>query len=245
MVFASRIIGPTLGFMLGSACLALYVDPGKAPHGITEDHPRWIGAWWIGFVVIAILLMIFAPWLTLFPERFSSSAAVETDADKIARQLAQEKEPKTAKEWWREFKEVATRLFSSKVYILQNISGAFFLFAIMGFALFIPKFIEFHYRQRASTSGASGGVAKTVSSVVGLLVSGWIMSRWRFKARALAGWCVGADVLAIIGVACISLFACPPSHFPNVDGDAARYSIRIDGMFVYKITQPLSPVVAA
>ena len=50
----------------------------------------------------------------------------------------------------------------------------------MGFATFMPKFIEYHYRKRASTSGYSGGISKTVSSVIGLLVSGWIMGRWRF-----------------------------------------------------------------
>ena len=96
----------------------------------------------------------------------------------------------------------------------------FFLKGIMGFATFMPKFIEYHYRKRASTSGYSGGISKTVSSVIGLLVSGWIMGRWRFKARTLAKWCVFADILAIIGVCSISIFSCPPSHFPNVETDS-------------------------
>ena len=67
VVFSARPIGPTLGYTLASACLSIYVDPGNIPPGIDEDHPRYIGAWWIGFIVIAVLLMIFAPWLTLFP----------------------------------------------------------------------------------------------------------------------------------------------------------------------------------
>jgi hypothetical protein len=95
----------------------------------------------------------------------------------------------------------------------------------MGFALFMPKFIEFHFRQKASTSGASGGIAKTLSSVVGLLVSGWIIGRWRFRARALAGWCAFADLLAIVGITCISVFSCPASYFPDVDIDRSRLDI--------------------
>ena len=140
-------------------------------------------------------------------------------------------------EWWKETIAVTKRLASSKVYIYQNLSTAFFLFGIMGFAQFIPKYMEYHFRIRASTSGASGGIPKTFASVgknfvyhfnsvktlnilfyaVGLLVSGWVMSRWRFKARTLAGWCVFSDVLAIVAICSMSLFACPQSHFPNID----------------------------
>ena len=102
------------------------------------------------------------------------------------------------------------------LYVLNNISGAAFLFGIIGMALFFPKYIEFHFRQKASVSGSAGGVPKTVSSVIGMLVSGWIIGKYRFKGRALSGWCVFADVCAIVGICCFSLFACPPTYFPSI-----------------------------
>ena len=68
-------------------------------------------------------------------------------------------------EWWKETIAVTKRLASSKVYIYQNLSTAFFLFGIMGFAQFIPKYMEYHFRIRASASGASGGIPKTFASV--------------------------------------------------------------------------------
>ena len=102
------------------------------------------------------------------------------DASRLEKQKEVEnsqEQPQSFKEWLEESKGVAKRLGSSKVYILNNISGACFLFGIMGFALFAPKFIEFHYRQKASTSGASGGIPKTLASVIGMLVSGWIIGK--------------------------------------------------------------------
>jgi hypothetical protein len=36
VVFSARILGPTLGYLLGSTCLAVYADPGKAPEGKTR-----------------------------------------------------------------------------------------------------------------------------------------------------------------------------------------------------------------
>ena len=118
---SARVVGPTFGYMLGSACLSIYVDPGHAPTGITEKHQRWLGAWWIGFVVIASLLMVFAPWLTLFPGRFQGKD--ETDAGRLEKSDSKEEQPKNLTEWFHESKAVAKRLGSSKVYVLNNISG--------------------------------------------------------------------------------------------------------------------------
>ena len=47
ITMALRLIGPTLGFLLASACLKLYISPTMTPIITTED-PRWMGAWWLG-----------------------------------------------------------------------------------------------------------------------------------------------------------------------------------------------------
>lgn len=42
-----RILGPALGFMVGSLCTRFYADLSMNPKIPTTD-PRWIGAWWLG-----------------------------------------------------------------------------------------------------------------------------------------------------------------------------------------------------
>lgn len=42
-----RILGPALGFILGSLCTMLYADLSANPQ-ITPSDPRWVGAWWLG-----------------------------------------------------------------------------------------------------------------------------------------------------------------------------------------------------
>lgn len=44
-----RLFGPTIGFLMSSYALKLYVDPYLTPN-INNEDPRWIGAWWIGNV---------------------------------------------------------------------------------------------------------------------------------------------------------------------------------------------------
>ena len=113
IIFSARIIGPTLGYILGSTCLSIYVDPGHIPNGMDQDHPRYIGAWWIGFIVIAIFLMIFSPMLTLFPSRLP--AENETDAKKVERELSEDEKPQSVMDWWKEFIGiVVTRFYCRK-----------------------------------------------------------------------------------------------------------------------------------
>jgi Organic Anion Transporter Polypeptide (OATP) family len=43
------MVGPTVGYMLASYALEIYVDPLLTPV-ITSKDPRWIGAWWLGMI---------------------------------------------------------------------------------------------------------------------------------------------------------------------------------------------------
>lgn len=62
-MFCIRIMGPMLGFWMGSYFNKLYYN-GDAPHGITPRDPMWIGRWWGGFLTIGGVL--FLPSLLLF-----------------------------------------------------------------------------------------------------------------------------------------------------------------------------------
>lgn len=41
-----RLVGPTIGFLLASRTLKMFVNPTLTPI-ITPDDPRWQGAWWL------------------------------------------------------------------------------------------------------------------------------------------------------------------------------------------------------
>lgn len=44
-----RILGPALGFIVGSLCTSVYADLSVDPKIDTTD-PRWVGAWWLGTI---------------------------------------------------------------------------------------------------------------------------------------------------------------------------------------------------
>ncbi|GJQ70010.1 hypothetical protein Trydic_g13369 [Trypoxylus dichotomus] len=66
-----RILGPALGFIVGSLCTRLYADLSVVPKIDTND-PRWVGAWWLGLVLISGLLMLTSFAMFAFPKRLST-----------------------------------------------------------------------------------------------------------------------------------------------------------------------------
>ena len=59
-------------FYLFDCYLLLLDDPGFGP-----DDPRWIGAWWMGFFLQGILLVIFTIPIALFPRRLPGQKKIE------------------------------------------------------------------------------------------------------------------------------------------------------------------------
>ena len=172
LVLGTRTLGPGLGYVLGSASLKLYVAPGRAP-GLAEGDDGWLGAWWLGFVVVGGLTAVIAPILALFPQRLPGEE--ETEARKLEKENLQE--PETAGEFVRHTLACAVRLASNKIYVFNVLSAVTALIGFVGFGTFIPKYFEFHFRQEASRSGFAS-LGSSVATGLGVVISGQVIARW-------------------------------------------------------------------
>jgi organic anion transporter 5A len=142
----------------------------------------WIGAWWLGPLIISVLLFIFGPWLVLFPGKL---VVPSSDGDAIK---DEDPEPETAKEWLQEFVTVTKRLTSNKIYVLNTVSTVVLLFGLVGFFQFFTKYMEFQFYQNASKAGGIGGIANIAVTVFGIILSGFVMSKYKFTARQVTGY---------------------------------------------------------
>eukprot|EP00300_Choanocystis_sp_HF-7_P015099 c18934_g1_i4.p1 GENE.c18934_g1_i4~~c18934_g1_i4.p1 ORF type:complete len:716 (+),score=135.27 c18934_g1_i4:86-2149(+) len=64
--FGSAAVGPALGFIGSGQALNVYVDPGSST-SLTPEDTRWVGGWWIPFVVCAGFAYSVALLLCCFP----------------------------------------------------------------------------------------------------------------------------------------------------------------------------------
>lgn len=62
---ASGALGPVLGYALGALLLQYYVDTFSHDVQMTPSSPRWIGAWWGGFIICGLsLILLSLPFLS-------------------------------------------------------------------------------------------------------------------------------------------------------------------------------------
>lgn len=71
MVFAyalaMRMTGPIMGFVLTYFTSTVYIDPSLTPI-IKYTDPRWLGAWWLGWIIIGLMMLVLAALIGMFPE---------------------------------------------------------------------------------------------------------------------------------------------------------------------------------
>lgn len=60
-------MGPAVGFVLAYICLNVYIDPAKTPV-ISKKDPRWLGAWWLGWILLGTIMFLFALLMAMFPQ---------------------------------------------------------------------------------------------------------------------------------------------------------------------------------
>ncbi|XP_037950487.1 solute carrier organic anion transporter family member 74D-like [Teleopsis dalmanni] len=219
-----RMLGPAVGYALASICLRIFIAPQFKPL-INDKDPRWLGAWWLGWLILGGMLFISGIFLSMFPKDLPRAVArrmVEEDRRK-KRASTKEKEvdgsilttnldekvviePKASLgDMMRTFK----RLLTNKTLMYNNFSSVFYLFGYTPYWIFSPKYIEIQYRQSAATSSMVTGTVGLAFSAVGVLLSGFVISRYKPRARYMAAWNVIVGFLTVAGILCYSMIGCP------------------------------------
>ena len=105
-------------------------------------------------------------------------------------------------------KMCATRLVRNKLYMFNLFSAVTALLAFVGFGTFIPKYFEYHFRQKATKSGLSS-LGSSVFTGLGIIISGQVIAKYKFKAGTLAAWSMIVGILAVLTLVAASFIACP------------------------------------
>ncbi|XP_023288345.1 solute carrier organic anion transporter family member 2A1-like [Orussus abietinus] len=206
-----RMLGPAIGYGLASFSLKFYIGPSLTPTINTQD-PRWLGAWWLGWIILAILLFIFASVIALFPKTLPRAAARKVLALERSKSLSSYKEdqeqecelPASFQDMVRTFK----RLLTNTTLMCNNLAAVFYFLGYMPYWIFMPKYIETQYRQSASVSSLITGTVGLVFSAFGILLSGLIISKYKPKARYLAAWNVMVGAISVAGMISYAFLGC-------------------------------------
>ncbi|XP_046672748.1 solute carrier organic anion transporter family member 74D-like [Homalodisca vitripennis] len=200
-----RMLGPVIGYAMASVCLNMFISPTLTPT-INKRDPRWLGAWWIGWLVLAAVLSIFACIIALFPKSLpqppTQRMVTEENVEAVKKipDVKKAEMPTSIKDMLTAFR----RLLKNRILMCNNAASIFFLMGFMPFWIFMPKYFEVVFRQSASRSSFITGVITLACGGVGILGSGFLISKIKPSARALAAWNI---VIGLISVGSITTYA--------------------------------------
>nr|XP_042704873.1 solute carrier organic anion transporter family member 1A2 isoform X2 [Chrysemys picta bellii] len=125
----ATVIGPFLGFMLGSYCAQLYVDLGFTDIEevtITLTDARWVGAWWLGILICgSVNLLAGIPFCFLPKSLPKEGQASETELLSMRNaSLLQERSETQAK---RKMREITKAVYNLPVICIGYFLGGFLM----------------------------------------------------------------------------------------------------------------------
>ncbi|POI25853.1 hypothetical protein CIB84_010397, partial [Bambusicola thoracicus] len=130
----ATVIGPFLGFLLASFCAKLFVDLESVDAGeltITPTDVRWVGAWWLGILICALV-----NFLAGLPFWF------------LPRSLVREGEISESEKT--DFIPFLKALLRNPVYMLFIVITVLQFSAFIGMISFMPKYLEQQFGKSAS-----------------------------------------------------------------------------------------------
>nr|XP_033813650.1 solute carrier organic anion transporter family member 1B3-like [Geotrypetes seraphini] len=190
-VHSIGVIGPLLGFLLGSLCAKLYVDIGFVnPDNltITPQDSRWVGAWWLGFLISGIVSLFSAIPFCFIPktlkkqvENANISNVQETSKlkmEKSKRFKAKDSQQRndSADKGFCFFLKI---LFTNRLYVLYQCIFLLQSSSVIGFITFSMKYMEQQYGLSASRANLLTGAAKMPAIAIGIFVGGLLMKKYK------------------------------------------------------------------
>nr|XP_003700170.2 PREDICTED: solute carrier organic anion transporter family member 3A1 [Megachile rotundata]XP_012149742.1 PREDICTED: solute carrier organic anion transporter family member 3A1 [Megachile rotundata]XP_012149750.1 PREDICTED: solute carrier organic anion transporter family member 3A1 [Megachile rotundata] len=197
-----RILGPALGFILGSVCTMIYADLSVNPQ-ITPTDLRWVGAWWLGLVLISAMLMLVSIGMFAFPTRLPASRTPPKRADA--------KKPSL-----RDFPKAVKRLLKNDILMFRTASSVLHILPIAGLYTFLPKYLESQFRLPAHHANMISGVGGILVMGLGIIISGVFILRAKPNARFVAAWIAFTAVVYAIGMGVLMFIGCPMDDFAGL-----------------------------
>ncbi|KAI1285073.1 Solute carrier organic anion transporter family member 3A1 [Halotydeus destructor] len=229
-----RIFGPVLGFVLGSVCTSIFVDfPFSTGPGLTPTDPQWIGAWWLGVLIVGFALTVTSLPMMAFPKNlpkpdplsYCHKQQQESLKEREALVVKNGLSPPSAKEGaaldeqlvksnaarpsLREFPVAVRRLLRNKILLYRTASSVLHILPIAGLYTFLPKYLESQFQLTASNANLIAGMAGILVMGIGIFASGIYMRKYKPSARFVAAWIAMAALLYAIGMVILMFLGCP------------------------------------
>ncbi|XP_051843065.1 solute carrier organic anion transporter family member 2B1 isoform X2 [Antechinus flavipes] len=245
ILFAVTLIGPGVAFALGSVMLRFYVDFDRIPEGdisLNPKDPRWVGAWWLGFLITAGAVILTALPYFFFPRDMpkeqqelglrkrilpalddkgeNSVIKQRTDnfPDKKKDEAAQIAPDLTVIQFIKIFPKVLLRNLRHPIFLLVILAQVSMTSMVAGMATFLPKFLERQFSITASYANLLVGSISVPGAILGIITGSVVVHRFHLNSKYCAAVGIGAGFGCLTVGLPLFITGCPTHHIANIFG---------------------------
>ncbi|XP_027798495.2 solute carrier organic anion transporter family member 2B1 isoform X2 [Marmota flaviventris] len=227
ILFAVTMMGPGMAYGLGSLMLRLYVDIDRMPEGginLTSKDPRWVGAWWLGFLISAGMVALAASPYFFFPREMpkethelrcrrkfladasspvskgENSPSEQNPGESLKKQddLVQIAPNLSVIKFIKVFPRVLLRTLRHPIFLLVVLSQVCMSCMVAGMATFLPKFLERQFSITASYANLLIGGLTIPLAIVGIVVGGVLVKRLHLSPMRCGALCLLGSLLCLL-----------------------------------------------
>ncbi|XP_040198300.1 solute carrier organic anion transporter family member 3A1 isoform X2 [Rana temporaria] len=201
ILFTMLVFGPACGFILGSFCTKIYVDALLADTSkleITPEDPRWIGAWWAGFLLCGALLFFSSLLMFGFPQSLSTHMDHVEESEQTMLPDREYERPKpsngvlahssesgesaTCFQQLRVIPKVTKHLLSNPVFTCIVLAACMEIAVVAGFAAFLGKYLEQQFNLTTSSANQLLGMTAIPCACLGIFLGGLLVKKLSLSA---------------------------------------------------------------
>ncbi|KAK7479082.1 hypothetical protein BaRGS_00029674 [Batillaria attramentaria] len=231
ILYGCAVIGPGLGYVVGVLLLPLRISNSRetvrsvifgsrqyillmlAYTQMTQDDPRWVGAWWLGFLFSAVVNLMLAIPIMCYGAELPTAKKIrltrqsQAHAGKITKYYTAGVSPSSSDiEQTKSFKHfcaTSVSLLCNPCFLFISLSMVTEGISLSGVATFMPKMIENKFRVSASTAAMLSGLAVVPGAASGQFMGGIIAKRLKLTIPGLIKLCIVGMTLSLITVAIV------------------------------------------
>ncbi|XP_077420946.1 solute carrier organic anion transporter family member 3A1-like [Vanacampus margaritifer] len=216
ILFSTLVFGPACGFILGSVCTKVYVDAvfiDTSKLDITPEDPRWIGAWWGGFLLCGALLFLSALFMFGFPQALDEQAldgGGESEQAMLPSPLSLDYQDKTQGgihgfdlnsglsvcQHLRVIPRVTRHLLSNPVFSCITLAACMEIAVVAGFAAFLGKYLEQQFNLTTSSANQLLGMTAIPCACLGIFLGGLLVKKLNLSALGAVRMAMGVNLVS-------------------------------------------------
>lgn len=198
--YCMSVLGPAVGYLLGGQFLNLYIDINHVNSVLHPDDSRWLGAWWIGFLICCFISWCLVLPFSCFPKHLPGTAKIQAEKVSQAHNDGSENiaDQKNIGKSFKGFPVALMLLLKNPVFMCLTIASAGEGLITNGFVTFLPKFIENQFGQTSSFSALLGGSIIIPGAAAGQLLGGIVIFRLKMTCRQIIGFSAFTSIVSFV-----------------------------------------------